>query len=219
MTSLNALGNLIPNKPLNILALGSHCDDIEIGCGSTLLRLFEEYDIQEVNWIVFSSNETRLREANDSAEHYLSSINKKSIEIKGFKNGHFPFIGSDIKDYFETLKTYTFPDIIFTHYLHDAHQDHKLISQLTWNTFRNHLIFEYEIPKYDGDIGNPNIFIPVSTAQKDKKIQNILRYFVSQNTRQWFTQSTFEGLMRIRGLESNAYDGYAEAFYARKIVL
>jgi len=219
MIPLNSLSHLNPNKPLKILALGSHCDDIEIGCGATLLRLIEEYDVQEVDWVVFSSNKTRLLEAHASAESYLSTVNKKSIQIKNFRNGYFPFVGCDIKDYFEELKESVCPDIIFTHYLNDAHQDHKTISQLTWNTFRNHLIFEYEIPKYDGDIGNPNVFIPVSHAQKNSKVMNILNYFSSQNDRQWFTKDTFEGMMRLRGIESNAPDGYAEAFHVRKLVL
>ncbi len=217
MTNLNQFfGN---NRPLKILALGAHCDDIEIGCGGALLHLLSNYNVEEVHWVVFSSNPVRELEARKSAEHFLSKATKKKIVIKSFRNGYFPFVGAEIKDFFEVIKKDISPDLIFTHYRDDRHQDHRCISDLCWNTFRDNLIFEYEIPKYDGDIGNPNLFIPLTIENKNKKIESLLTYFPSQNNKQWFTENTFESIMRIRGIESNAQSGFAEAFYARKITL
>lgn len=206
-------------QPLKILALGAHCDDIEIGCGGAILQLLSDYDVEEIHWIVFSSNPVREKEATSSAEHFLANVKAKKIVIKNFRNGYFPFVGAEIKDYFEEIKSDFNPNLILTHYRDDRHQDHRCISDLTWNTFRDHLIFEYEIPKYDGDIGNPNFYIPLSEHIKKQKTDNLLKYFPSQSDKQWFTENTFESIMRVRGVESNAPSGFAEAFYARKVVL
>ncbi|OUR99166.1 PIG-L domain-containing protein [Gammaproteobacteria bacterium 42_54_T18] len=205
--------------PLKILALGAHCDDIEIGCGGSILSLIENYNIESIHWVVFSSNDIRKIEALQSAESFLSGVKNTKIIIKDFRNGYFPYIGADIKDYFETIKNDFEPNLILTHYRNDRHQDHRTISDLTWNTFRNHLIFEYEIPKYDGDISNPNFFINVSKKNKNLKIETLLKHFPSQANKQWFTQETFEAIMRLRGIESNAPESYAEAFYARKLAI
>ena len=217
MANFNQLfGN---NQPLKILALGAHCDDIEIGCGGALLQLIADYNVAEIHWVVFSSNPVREIEAQKSAEKFLSDVPVKKVIVKCFRNGYFPFVGAEIKDYFEEIKNSFSPNLIFTHYREDRHQDHRCISDLSWNTFRDHLIFEYEIPKYDGDIGNPNFFIPLSEANKQQKTKNLIEYFPSQGDKQWFTENTFESIMRIRGVESNAPSGFAEAFYARKVVL
>jgi LmbE family N-acetylglucosaminyl deacetylase len=204
--------------PLKILCLGSHSDDIEIGCGGTILRLLSRHQELDIVWVVFGSNNEREREAQKSAALFLSQARRKDIIIKNFRDGFFPFEGARIKNYFEELKGTT-PELIFTHNRRDAHQDHRLIAELTWNTFRNHLILEYEIPKYDGDLGQPNLFVPLDQEFYEKKIRYILDAFATQQTKPWFARETFLALMRLRGMECLAPSGYAEAFYCRKLVL
>jgi LmbE family N-acetylglucosaminyl deacetylase len=202
-----------------ILCLGAHCDDIEIGCGGSILRLIRRYPHLSVVWVVFSSNAVREREARASAEIFLTGSKGRRIIIKAFRNGYFPFAGAEIKDFFEALKAEVSPDVVFTHYREDRHQDHRLVSDLTWNTFRNHFILEYEIPKYDGDLGTPNLFVSLEQSLCDRKVESILECFPSQAGRHWFNRETFMALMRLRGVEANAASGYAEAFYCRKAVL
>ena len=204
---------------LKILCLGAHSDDIEIGCGGTILRLLSEYDNFEVHWVVFGSSGRRDGEATESANRFLADANQKHIIIKDFKDSFFPYIGGEIKEFFEELKTKISPDIIFTHYRHDLHQDHRLISELTWNTWRNHLILEYEVIKYDGDLGAPNFFVYLDAEQCEKKVKFIMDSFKSQKSRDWFTEDSFFSMLRIRGIESKAPDKYAEAFYCRKMAI
>ena len=205
--------------PLRVLCLGAHSDDIEIGCGGTVLALIERYREVAVRWIVFgSTNEERTREARDSASSFLAGAPEKLIEVKNYRDGFFPFLGAAIKDEFETLKPFQ-PDLIFTHYRDDRHQDHRLISDLTWNTFRNHMILEYEIPKYDGDLGVPNLFVNLEEPICRRKIEILLESFKSQRQRQWFDTETFLAILRLRGMEANSPTRYAEAFYSRKAVL
>jgi LmbE family N-acetylglucosaminyl deacetylase len=204
---------------LKLLCLGAHSDDIEIGCGGTILRLAAEVPNLLVRWIVFSGTAARETEARNSAAAFLEGIAEKQIEVMGFRDGYFPFQGADIKDHFEALKRDFDPSLVLTHMRGDAHQDHHLLAQLTYNTFRNHLVLEYEIPKYDGDLGNPNFFVPLTQAQVRRKADLISRHFPSQHGRIWFSDETFQGLARLRGLACNAPEGLAEAFYARKIVL
>ena len=206
------------NGPLKILCLGSHSDDIEIGCGGTILRLLTSKPEIEVTWVVFGSSSKRDQEARDSAARFLVQARNKSVVVKNFRDGFFPFEGAQIKDYFEELKAVS-PDLIFTHTRKDAHQDHRLIAELTWNTFRNHLILEYEIPKYDGDMGQPNLFVPLDEEIYEKKVRYIVEAFETQRSKQWFGKDTFLALMRLRGMECVAPSGYAEAFYCRKLVL
>ncbi|MBF2065169.1 MAG: PIG-L family deacetylase [Calothrix sp. C42_A2020_038] len=201
-----------------ILCLGAHCDDIEIGCGGTLLHLIENYKKLVIYWVVFASNEQRASEATTSTNVFLKEVPEKKVIIKNFRDGFLPFHGIEVKECFEQLKQEFAPDIIFTHYRDDRHQDHRLISDLTWNTFRDHFILEYEILKYDGDLGIPNFFVHLDEALCRRKIQYILDAFQTQNNKQWFTEETFRSIMRIRGIESNAPSKYAEAFYCRKIV-
>ena len=203
----------------SVLLLGAHCDDIEIGCGGAALYLARRYPDAAVSWVVLSSDAEREREARASAGLFLKGVRSASVVIKNFRNGFFPFVGAEIKDFFEQLKTQTSPDLIFTHYRNDLHQDHRVISELTWNTFRNHLILEYEIPKYDGDLGSPNFFLPLDDATSAAKVGYILSCFTSQKTKHWFTADTFTSLMRLRGIECNAPSGRAEAFYCRKLAL
>jgi LmbE family N-acetylglucosaminyl deacetylase len=207
-----------PNANLNVLCLGAHSDDIEIGCGGTLLRLIEEYPSLNVFWVVFGASGKRVEEARKSAELFLNDVDQKQIVIKGFRDGYFPFIGAEIKDYFEELKDLFVPDVIFTHFRKDLHQDHRLIEELTWNTFRNHLILEYEIPKYDGDLSAPNYYVCLDEAIALKKVAFLNDSFATQRDKYWFTDDTFLSLMRIRGVEARSETKYAEAFYGYKIV-
>lgn len=203
----------------HVLCLGAHSDDIEIGCGGTILKLTEQYPDLQFHWVVFSSNVHRAQEATASANAFLLRAAKKQVIVKNFPDGFFPYEGAAIKMWFEELKQQISPDLIFTHYRDDRHQDHQVVSNLTWNTFRNHLILEYEIPKYDGDLGTPNCFVQLDAATRTKKIEYLLRFFQTQTNKHWFSEETFFSLMRLRGIESRAPEHYAEAFYARKIIL
>lgn len=207
-------------RPLRrILCLGAHCDDIEIGCGGTILRLLKEDPSIEIYWKVFSSTAVRGKEALRGAKLFLADAKKKKVAIHKYRDRFFPSFHAQIKAEFDKLKKEFAPDIILTHYRHDLHQDHRVINELTWNTFRNHLILEYEIPKYEGDLGTPNFFVELDRKTGEYKAKYILEAFASQGTKQWFTADTFLALMRIRGVESNARDKYAESFHCRKIVL
>jgi LmbE family N-acetylglucosaminyl deacetylase len=201
-----------------VLCLGAHSDDIEIGCGGTILKLSEMYPHLSVYWVVFGASGQREEEAIASANSFLQPLSQKQIIVKGFRDGFFPYIGSEIKEYFEQLKQIVNPDLILTHYRHDLHQDHRLISELTWNTFRHHLIWEYEIPKYDGDLGSPNFFVHLSESICQTKIAYLLKHFGTQRSRTWFTEDTFLSILRLRGVESNSPQRYAEGFYCRKLV-
>lgn len=207
------------NEPLKILCLGAHSDDIEIGCGGTILSILTEYPHSEVHWHVFSANEIRKQETLESSGFFLEKAENKQVCTHDFKESYFPYHASSIKDEFEKLKEILNPDIIFSHCRTDLHQDHELISKLTLNTFRNHLILEYEIPKYDGDLGNPNLFIPIDDKVLDYKLSTIIQHFKSQRSRNWFSKETFRALPVIRGIECNSPSGYAEAFYCRKCIL
>ena len=205
--------------PLQILCLGCHSDDIEIGCGGTVLKIATEYPDAEFHWVVFSAQGARAAEAEDAARQFVDPRQMKQVILKDFQDGFMPFVGAEIKNVFEEIKRDISPDFIFTHNRSDSHQDHRLIAELTWNTFRNHLILEYEIPKYDGDLGRPSVFNPLSMDVCDRKVDLIVNTFKSQSNKHWFDRSTFMALMRLRGMECNAPSGYAEAFYARKLVL
>jgi LmbE family N-acetylglucosaminyl deacetylase len=207
------------NSSRKVLCLGAHCDDIEIGCGGTILRWLEEYAGLEVYWVVLSSNRKRKQEASKCAGLFLEGARKSKVLIEGFRDGFFPYQGAEIKEYFEALKRRVSPDIVLTHYRDDRHQDHRLVSDLTWNTFRRELILEYEIPKYDGDIGQPNFFIHLSEPVCRRKIKHILDVFKTQTQKHWLTEDTLRAILRLRGVESHAEDKYAEAFYCRKITL
>ena len=206
-------------EPLRALFLGAHSDDIELGCGGTILSLLEQGQELEVCWMVFAASPARRLEAERSAEMFLRGAVKKEIIVRNFKESFFPYIGSEIKVCFEELKRTINPDVVFTHFRDDLHQDHRLISELTWNTFRDHLILEYEIVKYDGGLGSPNMFVHLSEEVCAEKIKYMMENFQSQRSHQWFTEDTFRAILRLRGVESNAPSRLAEAFYARKLVL
>ena len=217
MLPLNLPGN--PDSLLKILCLGAHSDDIEIGCGGTILELLSLRSHVEVVWVVFSSGREREREARTSAALFLKKAKRQRVMVKSFRDGFFPYEGTKIKEFFEKLKQDTNPDLIFTHYRNDRHQDHRTISDLTWNTWRQHLILEYEIPKYDGDLGTPNCFVPLRRKICSRKIEYIQDVFQTQSNKAWLTEDTFQALLRLRGVECAAPDRYAEAFYCRKLVM
>ena len=202
-----------------VLCLGAHCDDIEIGCGGTILRLLREEPGCEVYWKVFSSTPVRKREAVKSAELFLAGAKSKKVVIRNYRDSYFPSLHGRIKGEFERLKKEFSPDLVLTHCRHDLHQDHRVICELTWNTFRSHLILEYEIPKYDGDLGTPNFFVALDRETSERKAKYICESFASQRTKHWFTVDTFLALQRLRGVESNAVGGFAEGFHCRKLVL
>ena len=202
-----------------ILCLGAHSDDIEIGIGGTLLKLAEQVTDLEICWVVFSAPGPRSDEASQSANDFLGGVANKQIRIGSFRESYFPSEWPSIKDWFEQIKAKFDPDVVFTHYRDDRHQDHRVLADLAWNTFRNHLILEYEILKYDGDLGSPNTFMPLSERLCARKIELLLQHFKTQSTKHWFTSDTFEAMHRIRGIECASATGRAEAFYCRKLVL
>jgi len=203
----------------SVLAIGAHADDIEIGCGGTLLSLAQTSPDAELVWVVLGAEGARAEEAQRSASDFTAGFSSVRIAVEGFRDGFLPYHGGDVKEYFEGLKAEVSPDLIFTHQQADLHQDHRLLSELTWNTFRDHLILEYEIPKYDGDLGAPNLFVDLTEPIADRKVELLLSHFGSQRDKRWFTADLFHALMRLRGMESNSPAGRAEAFYCRKLVI
>ena len=203
-----------------ILCLGAHADDIEIGCGGALIGLLSrQRQAIDVHWVVFSAAEERRREALHSAERFLADARTKSVTIHDFRDTCFPFAGEEIKARFQELRDRLSPDLIFTHRREDVHQDHRLLAELTWCAFRDHLILEYEIPKYEGDLGHPNIFVPVGELVGRRKVETLLEMFPTQRSKPWFTADTFWALMRLRGLECNSPTRFAEAFTCGKLVV
>lgn len=205
--------------PRSILLLGAHADDIEIGCGGTVFRLLETWPDAEVHWHVLSAPGPREREARRSAAAWLRAARKSRVDIQEFRESYFPDQWADIKNHVEQIRAGCEPDLIFTHWRDDLHQDHRVVSDLTWNAFRNHTILEYEIPKYDGDIGNPNLYVALDRPVSRRKVTAVMRHFRTQATKPWFTEDTFFALLRLRGIECGGRTHFAEAFYARKLVL
>ena len=210
---------LLPQNVRNILCLGCHADDIEIGCGATILRLLREHPQAHVHWEVLAVDGKRRREAVDSANQLLTAAGSKEVVVAGFRDRYFPAQWEEIKDHIHRVATLVEPDIIFTHRRADLHQDHRTVAELTWNAFRNHLILEYEIPKYEGDLGQPNLYVPVANKDATKKVDTVFDIFTSQHDKPWFTKETFASLLRLRGIECNSPSGYAEGFYCRKMVM
>jgi len=210
--------NLPGGRPPSLLFLGAHCDDIEIGCGGTVVEIAKTWPGAEVNWVVLSAGAGREREARQAARMLLRGVVRAQVTVKEFRGAYFPNEAAAIKDFFEELKHTAQPDLIFTHARDELHQDHRTVGELTWNTWRNHFILEYEIPKFDGGLGSPSVFVPLPKATVKRKIDLLMSVFKTQLPKQWFTPATFEGLMRLRGIECNAPSGYAEAFYCRKLI-
>jgi len=205
-----------PGKTLSVLAIGAHADDIEIGAGGAILTWIASGARVEVDWCVASALGERAAEARASAGDFLSGAARADVHLANFRDGYMPADRSAVKDWVEGLKRLA-PDVILTHQRNDAHQDHRLINELTWNTFRDHLILEYEIPKWDGDLGQPNAYVELSEALLARKIELLMKHFGSQRSKAWFDDETFRGLARLRGVECRAR--YAEAFFARKLTM
>lgn len=216
---MKALHLASSSERLSLLCLGAHSDDIEIGAGAAILTWIEEGLKLDINWCIMSGARNREEEARNSASEFLTGAAKAQVEVLSFKDGYFPDQGGDIKSWFEGLKGRVRPDVILTHRRDDAHQDHREVSRHTWNTFRDHLILEYEIPKWDGDLGQPNLYVPANAAVIERKIELLIRHFGTQRSKHWFDAETFRGLARLRGMECRAPERYAEAFFARKLIL
>ncbi len=210
-----------PDLPANgtVLCLGAHCDDIEIGCGGTLVELHHRHPNLQFVWAVFSGGDTEREPETRAACAALMGSARVALEVQKFRVSYFPYLGMQIKDAFEALRSQITPDLVLTHFLSDRHQDHRVISELTWNTFRNHAILEYEIPKYEGDLGHPGVYCPLAPATVDLKVAALMNSFPSQHGHQWFDPELFRGHLRLRGVECNSPSRYAEAFHARKIVI
>lgn len=213
------LGLAGPGERLSVLCIGAHSDDIEIGAGATILGWIERGVRLDVHWSVLSAQGARADEAHASATAFLARAARAVIDLAKFRDGFFPHQGSEIKDWFEALKKRTSPDVVLCHWHDDAHQDHRQVSELTWNTFRDHVILEYEIPKWDGDAGRPNVYIPASRTVMERKTRLLGDHFGSQRSKDWFDGEIFMGLARLRGMECRAADGFAEAFHARKLTV
>jgi len=216
MLKLNLPGK--ETDPFVILCLGAHPDDIEIGCGGTLLQFKKILPRLRFHWVVLSASGVRGEEAAKASGLFTAGCDREAV-FKDYRDGFLPYRYGEVKEFFEEMKGQVRPDLIFTHWQGDAHQDHRLVSELTWNTFRNHLILEYEIPKYDGDIGRPNLFVPLDAPLYERKVDYLFEAFASQQDKRWFDREIFLSLMRIRGMESNSSSGYAEAFHTRKLVV
>ena len=216
MLGLTALS---AKRPLRVLCIGAHSDDLEIGCAGTLLEWAKAQRGLSLTWAVLSADDERRAEAQRSVMRLLGRVADVSVRLANFRDGHFPSAFSEIKDWIGELAGSTRPDIVLTHRLEDRHQDHRLVAEVTWQTFRDHLILEYEIPKYEGDLGCPNVFVPLRAGTARRKVSHLMRSFGSQRSRHWFDEHTFFGLMRLRGLECRAASGMAEAFHVRKAVL
>jgi len=216
---INLLFSNDRSTPLKVLCLGAHCDDIEIGCGGTILRLREWYPKLEIRWLVLSSNEERRAETFASATRFGLVESDKSVHIEAFRDGYLPYEGAEVKQAIHDHRSEFEPDVVFTHYRNDRHQDHRMVSDVTWNAYRDHLILEYEIPKWDGDLGTPNFFVPLDAAHVESKLSILQQEYCSQQMKESFRLEAFRGLMALRGVEAKSTGGYAEAFYSRKLVV
>lgn len=205
-------------RPLRVLCLGAHCDDIEIGCGATLLELAGSREV-EMTWAIFTSNEVRRTETEAARDALLGGAAACELLFHEHRDGFLPFHAAAVKDDFEALKGRVDPDLVLTHYRQDRHQDHRLVSDLTYNTFRRHLVLEYEIPKVDGDLGNPQVYSVVSRESGQRKIDAIIGAYASQSAHSWFESDLFAAMLRVRGMEAEASSGWAEAFYCRRLRL
>jgi LmbE family N-acetylglucosaminyl deacetylase len=215
---LSVAPSLDASRPLRLLCIGAHSDDLEIGCGGTLLTWLEAVPTVEITWVVLTGDGARVVEAKRSARALLRRA-RTDIVLGGFTDGFLPAQYREVKELFESLKNRCEPDVVLTHALQDRHQDHRLAGELTWNTWRDHMILEYEIPKYEGDLDRPNVFVPVVKRLMRRKVAHLTRYFGSQHSKGWFSGDNFLAVARIRGLESRSPSGFAEAFHARKLNL
>jgi LmbE family N-acetylglucosaminyl deacetylase len=203
---------------LDVLCIGAHCDDIEIGCGGTVLALQRRYPGCRVHWLILTSVPARRSEALAAARAFVKPACRGETLVCDFPDGMLPGHLVQVKERFEAFKALVDPELILTHHGLDRHQDHSLVSQVTWQTFREHMIWEYEIPKYDGDLVTPNMYVPVSATAAARKIRLIVKAFESQRGKSWFTAENLLAMMRLRGLECRSPSGFAEGFHCRKLV-
>jgi len=213
------LGKHGTGRHRHVLCLGAHCDDIDLGCGGALLALLRSYPGTHVTWVVFSATTERERELRASAKRFLGQAKEYRVMVRRYRDGFFPGEFAAIKEEFEALKQLPDPDLIFSHHRADRHQDHRIVAELTWNTFRSHLVLEYEIPKYEGGLTTPSAYVALSKTQVEQKIRVLLSSYKTQRTKSWFTADTMRGLMRLRGIESGSATGWAEGFHASKFLL
>lgn len=204
---------------LRLLCLGAHSDDLEIGCAGALLQWIRRRETVEVTWVVFCAGGVRAAEARASAKALLRGAKRVDIVLADFPDAYLPADYRRVKEFFAELQVRAEPDVILTHRLDDRHQDHRLVSELTWQTWRDHLVLEYEIPKYEGDLGEPNLYVPLESNVANQKVRHLLKHFGTQRSKAWFAPETFLGLMHIRGVECRAPTGMAEAFYLRKAIV
>jgi LmbE family N-acetylglucosaminyl deacetylase len=206
------------SSPLDVLCIGAHADDIEIGCGATILQLVKARPVT-CHWVVLSGDGERVQEAHVSADAFLEHCRGTDVRVEHFRESYFPYIGNEVKDYIQALAAEISPDLVFTHHVDDLHQDHRLVGELCRNAFRDHLILEYEVPKFDGRHGTPNVFVPVEPWAQARKLELVMAGFPSQSSRYWYTEDTFTALMRLRGVEARSPTGYAEAFFGEKVTI
>jgi LmbE family N-acetylglucosaminyl deacetylase len=206
-------------RPMRVLCIGAHCDDVEIGCGATLRALQRGARKVVIDWLVMSGNRERCRETQGAMHSLLRPQCRGELLCGDFPDGRFPGAYAGIKDFFESLKARPAPDLILCHERDDRHQDHRIVNEMVWNTFRDHVVLEYEVPKWDGGLGQPNVYVPVAARDAAAKVNVLMKSYASQSGRAWFTEDTFLAMLRLRGLECRAKSGYAEAFYGRKICI
>ena len=204
---------------LRILCIGAHCDDIEIGCGGVLLTLQQAGMVERIDWMVLSGSPARRAESERARDLLIGEPARGELVFGNFRDGSMPAQYGEVKAFFEALKDRPRPDLVFTHERDDRHQDHRIANEMTWNTFRDQLVLEYEIPKWDGGLGQPNFYVPISRDLGKRKVAALLECFGSQADRHWFTAETFHALLKLRGIECRSESGWAEAFHARKLCL
>ena len=214
---LELIGQVSRRATAQVLCIGAHCDDIEIGCGGTLQVLQASRPKLEIHWVIASGTPQRCAEARRAMSMLVKRSQRGQLHFGEFPDGQFPAHYAAIKGFFESLKKLPRPDLILCHERDDRHQDHRIVNEMLWNTFRDHAVLEYEIPKWDGGLGQPNIYVPLTAAQMHAKTNALMQAYASQRRRDWFTPATFEALARLRGIECRAGDGFAEAFHARKL--
>jgi len=216
---LDLILNSSKRRALRILCVGAHCDDIEIGCGATLRMLQRRKEGLIIDWVVLSGAEERRQETQRAMRLLVRSSRRGELRFGDFPDGRFPAAYTEIKSFCELLKRRSRPDLILCHERDDRHQDHRVVNEMIWNTFRDHVVLEYEVPKWDGGLGQPNVYVPLDAKDAGAKVDALLKSYPTQAGKDWFTRDTFMAMLRLRGLECRSPSGYAEAFYGRKLLL
>lgn len=199
---------------LDVLCIGAHPDDIEIGSLGTLQRLHDSGRIRRMVWVVATGDDLRSQETKASSK---GLVEEDDLFVLGFRDGHLPGVVSEMKDAIAESTSGFTPNLVFSPWAGDAHQDHRLVAEVAAQLFRDNLHLEYEIPKYDGDLGRPSFYVPLEEREIDAKMDHLERHYPSQATKPWFDRVTLRSLPRLRGIEARA--DYAEAFHCRRIVL